>query len=64
MKFNVPEMSCGHCRKAVQGAITELDSAAQVDVDLEAKTVQVESSATAEQIIAALDEAGYDAALA
>ncbi|MGV3742786.1 MAG: cation transporter, partial [Burkholderiaceae bacterium] len=44
-ELKVEGMSCGHCVKAVTGAVQGIDSAARVEIDLPSKTVRVESSA-------------------
>ncbi|KAA0986632.1 heavy-metal-associated domain-containing protein [Pseudomonas sp. ANT_J12] len=62
--FNVQGMSCGHCVKAITQALLAKDPAASVRVDLAAKEVGVESALTAEQVIAAITEEGYDAKVA
>ncbi|WP_426206035.1 heavy-metal-associated domain-containing protein [Pseudomonas sp. TWP3-1] len=62
--FNVEGMSCGHCVKAVTQAVQSLDPAASVRVDLAAKEVGVESALSAEQVIAAISEEGYNVKLA
>ena len=59
MKFNVPDMTCGHCVSTVTKAVKALDEAAEVKADLAAKTVSVETSAPAAAVSKALDEAGY-----
>ncbi|WP_460118394.1 heavy-metal-associated domain-containing protein [Pseudomonas sp. S2_C03] len=58
--FNVQGMSCGHCVKAITQALQAADPAASVRVDLAAKEVGVESALTAEQVIAAISEEGYE----
>lgn len=62
--FKVEGMSCGHCVKAITAAVQARDAAAGVRVDLAAKEVGVESSLSAEQVIAAISEEGYDVKLA
>ncbi|RON58370.1 cation transporter [Pseudomonas frederiksbergensis] len=62
--FNVQGMSCGHCVKAITQAVQAKDPAASVRVDLAAKEVGVDSALTAEQVIAAITEEGYDAKVA
>lgn len=59
IQFNIPQMSCGHCVRAVTEAVHEVDPQAKVDVDLASKQVQVESAAEREKIADALAEAGY-----
>ncbi|MHA7114513.1 MULTISPECIES: heavy-metal-associated domain-containing protein [Pseudomonas] len=61
--FNVQGMTCGHCVKAVTQAVQALDAQAKVDVDLAGKTVNVQSTLTAEQVLAAIREEGYQAEL-
>ncbi len=60
-KFNVPDMSCGHCKKAIEGAIHVLDANARITVDLEARTVEVSGAAGDDAILAALQSEGYPA---
>lgn len=59
--FNVQGMTCGHCVKAVTRAVQEQDAQAKVEVDLAGKTVRVQSSLAAEQVLAAIREEGYQA---
>jgi copper chaperone len=61
--FNVQGMTCGHCVKAVTQAVQALDAKAKVDVDLAGKIVSVQSTLTAEQVLAAIREEGYQAEL-
>lgn len=57
--FNVQGMSCGHCVKAVTRAVQEQDATAQVEVDLGAKQVRVQSQIGVQQILEAIREEGY-----
>ncbi|OCT34058.1 heavy-metal-associated domain-containing protein [Pseudomonas putida] len=59
--FNVQGMSCGHCVKAVTRAVQEQDATAQVEVDLGAKQVRVQSQLGVQQILEAIREEGYQA---
>jgi copper chaperone len=59
--FNVQGMTCGHCDRAVTDAIRHIDSGAQVDVDLAAGTVRIDSQATTEQLAKAIRLEGYQA---
>ena len=61
MRYSIPDMTCGHCKKAVETALQELDAQAQIRVDLEKREVELQSSAPADQIVAALKTAGYEA---
>jgi copper chaperone len=59
MEFQVEGMSCQHCVAAVTRSIRDIDSQAQVSVDLEHGRVVVESSQPADALKEAIDEAGY-----
>jgi copper chaperone len=60
IELNIPALSCGHCVKAVTEAAHEVDAKAQVQVDLAAKQVRVQTSAPSAAIVAALVDAGYE----
>lgn len=60
-ELNVEGMSCGHCAGRVSKAITEVDPSAQVNVDVGTGVVRVTSTATPQQLAAAVTEAGYPA---
>lgn len=62
--FNVQGMSCGHCVRAITQAVQAKDPAASVRVDLAAKEVGVESALSADQVIAAISEEGYEVKIA
>lgn len=62
IQFNIPQMSCGHCVKAVTQAVHDIDPQAKVDVDLASKNVSVETGADRAKVVAALAEAGYEPA--
>lgn len=61
MKFNVPDMSCGHCTAAIDKALRSADPDADVTTDLNDKTVSVTSSKDAQALMAVLKDAGYPA---
>jgi len=60
MKFSVPDMSCGHCTAAIEKSIKAVDAGAEVNCDLTARSVAVSSGLSAEEIGAAIRQAGYD----
>ena len=60
--FDVPGISCGHCKAAIEGALDGIDGIDEATVDLDAKTVLVQGTATDEAVTAAIDEAGYEVA--
>ncbi len=59
MKFRVPDMTCGHCTRAVEQAVAEAGGRARAD--LESLTVEVEGLDT-EAAARAIREAGYSPA--
>ncbi|MBV0890522.1 heavy-metal-associated domain-containing protein [Paracoccus sp. Z118] len=58
MRFQVNDMTCGHCTKAVEKAIEAAGGSAKAD--LPSKVVTVENLGT-QPAIAAIREAGYTA---
>ena len=58
-EFHLPDMTCGHCVAAVTKAVHELDPLATLEFDREARVVRVGSGLDREQLIQALDAAGY-----
>jgi copper chaperone len=60
--YRVDGMSCEHCVVAVTGEVGDVAGVQAVDVDLETKLVRVTGAALDDAaVIAAIDEAGYDA---
>jgi copper ion binding protein len=62
LTYRVDGMSCDHCVTAVSQEVGQVAGVRSVDVDLETKLVRVEGTAVdAAAVVAAIDEAGYDA---
>lgn len=59
MKFNVPDMSCGHCKASVEAAIRSVDAQAEINVDLTSKNVDITSTAREADLIAVLAGKGF-----
>lgn len=57
--YEVPGISCGHCKAAIEGAVGKVAGVGSVVVDVDAKTVRVDGGDDA-AVRAAIDEAGYD----
>ena len=57
--LQVDGMSCGHCIRAVTNAITALDGAAKVEVDLAAKRVIAQTKLLRAQVVRAVEEEGF-----
>ena len=59
LSFEIPNMTCGHCVRAVTEAVKAADAAADVKIDLATHRVEVQTAAPRETIVAQLVEAGY-----
>ena len=60
--YSVPGMHCGHCEAAVTRELEGVSGVEGIDVDLETKLVTVRGDNLDDAaLIAAIDEAGYDA---
>ena len=58
-------MTCGHCRAAVTAEVSRVAGVTAVDVDLDAKLVRIHGAGIdPAAVVAAIDEAGYDAVAA
>jgi copper chaperone len=60
--YNVPGISCDHCKNAIEAEVAKVPGVSSVTVDIEAKTVAVDGDAADDAVRAAIDEAGYDVA--
>ena len=60
--LNLPGMTCGGCARSVTAAIKEIDQDAAVTVDIDARRVTVETTASEEALREAVREAGYSPA--
>jgi copper chaperone len=61
----VPDVSCEHCVKTINGALGQLAGVESVSTDIPSKTVHLRYDAalvSMEQIEATLDDAGYTVA--
>jgi copper ion binding protein len=62
LTYQVPGMSCGHCKAAVEAELGAVAGVETVDVDLEAKRVVVHGHGLEDaRLRAAIEEAGYQA---
>jgi copper chaperone len=62
--YRVSGMSCGNCEQAVKQEVAKVTGVATVEVDLETKLVLVRGDNLDDDALrAAIDEAGYEAAV-
>ncbi len=59
--LSVPDISCGHCKSSIESAVGEVELVDNVEVDVATKTVSVVGG-DYDQVVAAIDEAGYSVA--
>lgn len=59
LNFEIPNMTCGHCVRAITEAVHSVDPAATVLADLPQHRVQVDTAAARQVVVAQLMEAGY-----
>lgn len=62
LTFQIPNMTCGHCVRAVTQAVQAADPAATVQADLATHQVTVDTSASRDAVAAQLAQAGYEPA--
>ena len=58
--INIEGMSCGHCVAHVKEALSELKDIKVIEVSLENKHAIVDTDISDNEIISAIDEAGYE----
>ncbi|WP_324751981.1 heavy-metal-associated domain-containing protein [Roseovarius sp. Pro17] len=59
-RFDVPEMSCGHCTATIEKAIKAIDPTAKVTCDTGTRKVEVESILNERALSEAIRNAGYN----
>ena len=62
-EYKVTGMSCGHCEASVRGEVSKIAGVEAIAVDAASGSLVVQSSAPLADadVIAAVDEAGYEA---
>jgi copper chaperone len=63
--LKVPDMSCGHYKGGVEGALNKVSGVERANADIVKGTVEVsydEGTATTEDPLGAIEEAGYTVA--
>jgi copper chaperone len=64
LTISVPDISCGHCKSSIEGALQPLDGVTSAEVSIEARTVDVafDGPTTLGEIVAAIEAQGYEVA--
>jgi copper chaperone len=65
LTYLVAGMTCAHCKAAVTAEVARVPGVISVHVDLDSKVVRVQGTELDDAaVVAAIDEAGYDAVAA
>jgi len=61
ISFNVPEISCGHCKETIENTLSTVSQISETNVDIESKSVNVKLTEELDIKVLAdlLDEQGY-----
>ena len=63
--YKVPDVSCNHCKRAIEGAVGAIEGIEKVEVDVEKKTVDInfdETKVLEGVVLEALAAEGYPVA--
>lgn len=58
-QYEVPDISCDHCKNTIEGGLAELDGVSGVVVDVDTRRVTVTGTAGDAEIRSELEELGY-----
>jgi copper chaperone len=63
--LSVPDISCGHCKSSIEGALEPLEGVESAQVSIEDRNVAIsydDSSVDIDAFVAVIDEQGYEVA--
>tara|TARA_B100000470_G_scaffold7856_1_gene5545 strand:+ start:1569 stop:1775 length:207 start_codon:yes stop_codon:yes gene_type:complete len=60
--FDVPGISCDHCKRAIEEAVSAVSEVDSVVVTVDRRVVEVAGVASDDAVIAAIQLAGYEVA--
>ena len=61
--LSVPDISCGHCKSSIEGAVSPLDGVSKAEVSINDRNVDIEydpSKIELSSIINAISDQGYE----
>ena len=59
MEFRIDNMTCGGCARSVTKTIQKVDPSAEVQIDVDRRSVEVRSAKAPADFAAALDQVGF-----
>lgn len=59
LNLHIPDMTCGGCEGKLRSALAKLSGIESVEIDRDARLIQVNGSAPASGIIQAIEAAGF-----
>ena len=60
--FNVPDISCDHCKRAIEEAVSAVSEVDSVVVTVDRRVVEIAGVASDDAVIAAIQLTGYEVA--
>tara|TARA_Y100000782_G_C10085465_1_gene223857 strand:- start:192 stop:398 length:207 start_codon:yes stop_codon:yes gene_type:complete len=60
--FDVPDISCDHCKRAIEEAVSAVSEVDSVVVTVDRRVVEVTGVVSDDAVIAAIQLAGYEVA--
>ncbi len=61
--FEVPGISCGHCKQAIEERLGDEQGVERAEVTVDDRRVHVEGPAADDAVVAAIADAGYEGAV-
>lgn len=61
--IHVPEIHCGHCKSAIEGALSPMKGVSRAEVDIDGRNVTVEFDAATldrSRLVAEIEDQGYE----
>ncbi len=60
VRYTVPGISCQHCVNAITSSVGAVPGVSGIDISIDDKTVTVSGEAVPGDVVAAIEEAGYE----
>ncbi len=58
--YSIPKISCGHCKDSIEKKVSKVEGVESVEVNVDEKTATILGSAAHDDLVAAIDAAGYE----